>query len=208
MFDTKKCKHCYSDIDERASVCPVCHREQYEVKPSILSTFFRVFVITILIGLLIVCVFYLFFKEDINTLEKPQDVVELFKFGEFDCSNEEKDSEGYITGSYSWGKLNEVKEVLVTETHPDYRDMSFELMKGLFKDINKINGFNVSFKKIEANKIEATYLVNYRILDYDALEDYFNRLESTSSYNEANEYKKAKYWKNFKKNTLEDYICK
>ena len=28
MSDTKKCKHCKSDIDKKAKICPVCKKKQ------------------------------------------------------------------------------------------------------------------------------------------------------------------------------------
>ncbi len=53
MANTKKCKYCCSEIDEKAKVCPFCQREQSSVAKIIVGFLFSLVVLLLLLAFII-----------------------------------------------------------------------------------------------------------------------------------------------------------
>lgn len=206
----KKCKYCYSEIDERATVCPICKKKL--TKKKAISYYITSIIALLIISFSAFAIFILVNDASfIREMKRPSDIVWLFKFGEMDCAKEETDEDGYISKSnvhlkYSWGKLTELEEIEEQQMSPDYIDFTYEIGKAFAEKLDELDGIEWKYEKINENTLKTTSKINYKEIDLDELEDFTKEFDDFISDSEDSSDNGKIYLKDYKRN-LKKYTC-
>lgn len=204
----KKCKYCFEEIDKRATICPHCRRKQ---KSSSLITFIITLFFTLLIGFTILGVFLFCVKSEVINIDSSLKFENLFtKIGEkkLTCSKEAIDESGFKTTEsvevlYKKDKILKASSVSIVETEEIFTDLAINMGQSLATKFNKIDGFNVTYEKLDANKYQSIYEIDYNKLNYEQVADIFGE-ENV----DLNAYRKDITIDEYKKEQLDGYTCK
>lgn len=92
------------------------------------------------------------------------------------CSKTEVDEDGYTTindivATHKNKKVTKIEETSVMETDPELTDFSFNILNAYADTLNKIDGINAKYTKVENNKIKLILTADYSKLKIDAIKD-------------------------------------
>ena len=126
------------------------------------------------------------------------------------CTKTTINDDGYSTTdtmiiSYKNDKVMIVEDTNISETSPQFIDMSLSIAKALTDKLNEINGFTVECSKEDSNKIKAYMKVDFDKIDINNLKEKLGDLysEDKSFYT-----KKDITINDFINTNLSGYTCK
>lgn len=96
--------------------------------------------------------------------------------GTLNCSKTETDEDGYTTtydliATYKNNKITKIEETSVMETDPELIDFTFNILNAYGETLDKIDGINAKYTKVENNKIKLILTADYSKINKDSIKE-------------------------------------
>lgn len=129
--------------------------------------------------------------------------------GTLNCTKIEYDEDGYKTTdtmivNYKNGVVTSVSETDVSEMDADYIDFTLSFGNLFAEALNKIDGLNVEYTKIDDSTLQYTMSIDYSKVELDKVKEAFG---DAYDDNQASMYTKNISLEVFKTDILNDYTC-